>query len=197
LRVHTVLTNNEGKERIVHVPIPAQAGYAANALSLKAVRNLNAYSMPGFNLNEGSYRSFEVKGDSMYPSIEATDILICEFLDPSDWAAGLKDEEPYVVVTNSDVLVKRVMNRLRVDGLLQLHSDNEEYRPFLVHEEEIREIWKPKYTLKRFIKQMTGNSQEIERNEIDLREVLANQQRILVDVQRQMRDLMNQRNNSK
>ena len=141
LKILTVTVDSVGKENIVHVPVKAQAGYAAKAENLKAVKALNTYTVPGMEHRFGTFRSFEISGDSMFPTLHNGETVICRYVEPSLWHKQLRNEHVYVIVTDSDVVIKRIKNRLEQNKCIHLHSDNPDHEPFLMHVDEIREIW--------------------------------------------------------
>ncbi|MDH3651557.1 MAG: peptidase S24, partial [Saprospiraceae bacterium] len=98
-RVLTVVTDNNGDEKITHVPIPAQAGYASDHIDPVLLKELPAYHIPGMYLHQGTFRSFDVSGDSMQPHLDHNDKVVCNFIEPADWISGVKDGHVYVIVT--------------------------------------------------------------------------------------------------
>jgi len=137
----TIVTDSDNEERILHVPVPAQAGYAEELNAPEMIRGLPTYTLPDITYNSGTYRSFDVRGDSMEPTIDENDILVCSYLEPSLWETGIRDHHVYVIVTRGDVVVKRVINNLRKHKHLELYSDNEEYKMYRVYGNDIREVW--------------------------------------------------------
>lgn len=140
-RILTIVTDVHNKERIVHVPVPAQAGYISELPDTVFYSELPTYSLPDFRYSQGTHRSFDVSGNSMNPVLEEGDKVVCSFLEPSQWQSGIKDDHVYVVITRTDVIVKRVKNQLKRDQSLLLISDNTRYRPYSVPAEDIREVW--------------------------------------------------------
>jgi hypothetical protein len=142
-----IVTDGQGKERIVHVPYPAQAGYGKAHDDPAFIGELPSYILPDPQFLSGSYRSFEIAGSSMEPTWRPGDVVIASFIEPRYWSQAIRNGHIMVVVTQQDVLLKRVINKLKSDGTLECLSDNEEYQPFIVTGEEIREIWKPRMRL--------------------------------------------------
>lgn len=140
-RVLTIVTDNQQEERIVHVPIPAQAGYAGEMSDPGFVEELPTYTLPDYKYRTGTHRSFDVAGDSMEPTLFEGDKVVCNFMEPGHWESSIKDSYVYVVVTRSDVVVKRVKNLLKTDRELELVSDNSFYHPYRIGLADIREIW--------------------------------------------------------
>ncbi|MFM9947730.1 MAG: S24 family peptidase [Saprospiraceae bacterium] len=140
-RVLTIVTDSKDEERIVHVPVPAQAGYAAEMAGPSFVHDLPSFTLPDYKYKAGTHRSFDVAGDSMEPTLFEGDKVICSYVEPVLWENAIKDNYVYVVVTRGDVLVKRVFNHLKDEKALLLASDNVFYEPYRVFMNDIREIW--------------------------------------------------------
>lgn len=141
LKILTIVTDQEGNEKIVHIPVPAQAGYSQELTDPIYFQELPAYSLPDKKFQNGTFRSFDVAGDSMQPTLYEGDKVICRFLEPGDWLTGIRDHQVYVVVTRTQVLVKRVLNNLYKHRHLELLSDNEFYRSIRMNVGDIRELW--------------------------------------------------------
>jgi len=139
--VLSVAVDGEGNERIIHVPIAAQAGYAQEMHDPVFFNELPSYALPDRRFQHGTYRSFDVSGDSMYPSLEEGDRLVCSIVEPNDWINGLHDHHVYVIVTRSSIFVKRVVNNLQRHRHLELVSDNTYYKNIRVNIAEVRELW--------------------------------------------------------
>ncbi|MEM1322930.1 MAG: S24 family peptidase [Bacteroidota bacterium] len=140
-RVLTIVTNVQDDERIVHVPVPAQAGYAGEMTDPTFIQDLPTFTLPDYKYKVGTHRSFDVSGDSMEPTLFEGDKVVCSFLEPTLWESSLKDNYVYVVVTRGDVVVKRVVNKVKEKKQLELHSDNPFYEPYNVNVGDVREIW--------------------------------------------------------
>ncbi|MEM9919080.1 MAG: S24 family peptidase [Bacteroidota bacterium] len=140
-RVLTIVTNSRDDERIVHVPVPAQAGYASEMSDPVFIQDLPTFSLPDYKYKVGTHRSFDVAGDSMEPTLFEGDKVICSFLEPTLWENSLKDNYVYVIVTRGDIVVKRVTNKIKEKRQLELRSDNSFYEPYTVNLGDVREIW--------------------------------------------------------
>ncbi|MEN0005772.1 MAG: S24 family peptidase [Bacteroidota bacterium] len=140
-RVLTIVTNAQDDERIVHVPIPAQAGYAAEMTDPTFIQDLPTFTLPDYKYKVGTHRSFDVSGDSMEPTLFEGDKVVCSFLEPTLWESSIKDNYVYVIVTRGDVVVKRVTNRLKSNKQLILLSDNSFYETYTLNVGDIREVW--------------------------------------------------------
>ena len=140
-RVLTIVTNSQDDEKIVHVPVPAQAGYAGEIMDPTFVQDLPTYTLPDYKYKVGTHRSFDVSGDSMETTLFEGDKVVCSYLEPTLWETSIKDNYVYVVVTRGDVLVKRVMNNMKESKSLTLISDNGYYDPFEIEIGDVREVW--------------------------------------------------------
>lgn len=140
-RVLTVVTDVSDDERIVHVPVPAQSGYVSELDNLEFIQDLPSFTLPDYKYKVGTHRSFDVSGDSMEPTLFEGDKVICSFIEPSLWETALKDNYVYVIVTNDDIVTKRVYNNIKANKTLELRSDNNYYEHYSIPLSIIREIW--------------------------------------------------------
>lgn len=121
------------------VPVKASAGYLNGYADPEYVAALPKFYLPMFK--QGTFRAFEIKGDSMLPLVSGT-VIIGEYVE--NWA-DVKAGETYVVVSKSDgVVYKRIGNRFKENKKLKLVSDNPVYEPYEINGEDVLEIWKGK-----------------------------------------------------
>ena len=149
LKLHhlTVLTDQKGAERIVHVPCPAQAGYGKSLDNPVFIQQLPSYQLPAAQFNSGTYRSFEISGSSMEPTFHQGDIAVAAFIESRYWEQGVKNDQIHIVVTKEEVLIKRILNRIRTEKIIECISDNPEYEPYIIPAKDIMEIWKVRMKL--------------------------------------------------
>lgn len=145
-----ITVDGTGTENIVFVDQKAAAGYPFKVNEVGFFGVLPAFSLPSSEFRNGVFRCFEVEGDSMETTLNAGDWLITRFLD--SWE-GINDGYVHVVVTLDQVLVKRVINRIKKNGRLILQSDNPLYGNIIVEAEDVKEIW----VVKRFFSAILGN----------------------------------------
>ncbi len=132
--VITVDENN--RDNIELVPQKAAAGYLNGYADPEYIKELPRFKLP--ILNQGTYRAFEITGDSMLPILPGT-IVIGEWVEDFQ---NLKSGKPYVLVTQREGIVyKRVFNYLQENGKLFLVSDNRQYAPFQIDASEVIEAW--------------------------------------------------------
>jgi phage repressor protein C with HTH and peptisase S24 domain len=140
LRVLTVQVAPDGDENIELVPVWAAAGYPLQRVQREYIRKLPSFRLPGAAFRNGSFRCFQVNGSSMQGTLQDGDWIICRYVEK--WASDILDNDVYVVVTESDVLVKRVLNQLTERGRLMLHSDNPSFPAQELDGEKLVEVWK-------------------------------------------------------
>jgi transcriptional regulator with XRE-family HTH domain len=140
-RVLTVVTDDDDAERIVHVPIPAHAGYVSELDDSKFIQGLPSFSLPDYKYKVGTHRCFDVMGDSMEPTLFEGDKVVCSFIEPALWESAIKDSYVYVVVTKDDILVRRAYNQIKSNKQLELKSDNTYYENYITPLSNIQEIW--------------------------------------------------------
>jgi transcriptional regulator with XRE-family HTH domain len=139
LRILSISVDKEDNENIELVPLKASAGYLNGYADPEYVAALPKFYLPMFK--QGTYRAFEIKGDSMLPLPSGT-IIIGEYLE--NWG-DIKAGETYVVVSKTEgVVYKRIGNKFKEQKKLKLVSDNPVYEPYEISGEDILEIWKAK-----------------------------------------------------
>jgi transcriptional regulator with XRE-family HTH domain len=135
-RVLVISENENGSENIVHVPVKARAGYLNGYEDPSFVESLPTYRLPG--VRNGTYRSFEITGDSMIP-LQSGSIVVGKYVE--SWRE-INSNHTYVLVTQEDgVVYKRVINKVKSKGQLILLSDNPVYEPYAINIEEVKEVW--------------------------------------------------------
>jgi len=187
-RLLTVVTDNSKDERIVHVPVPAQAGYAGEVLDPAFFEELPTYSLPDYKYKVGTHRSFDVSGDSMEPTLFEGDKVVCSFLEPNLWETAIKDNYVYVIVTRGDVVVKRVFNKISESRCLELHADNDFYSPYTVPVGDVREMWYVRAKISPFLPS-PNNIQNYVRSEVkELKQIVLDQGKLIENMEKMMRD---------
>lgn len=157
IRTLSIVVDKEGNELIPFVPVKAQAGYTKGFGDDIFLGTLQTFSIP--NLRNGTYRMFEVDGDSMLQitggGLHDGDIVIAQYLENF---YDVRDNRVYVVVSKEGIVIKRLINRLRSDNpVIVCKSDNKSgaYPDFLLRPEDLYEIWE----LKAYIsKQLSFNT---------------------------------------
>ena len=106
-QVLTITVDSAGNENTELVPVQAQAGYSVQHNEAVYLQDLPRYRIPGFE--HGTYRAFEVAGDSMEPTLNHRDVVVASYVD--NWRL-LEPGDVYVVVTAESVMLKRIRERI-------------------------------------------------------------------------------------
>ncbi len=139
-----VTVSESGKDNVVLVPTKAAAGYLLGYGDPHFVQTLPTFSLP--NIQNGTFRMFQVSGHSMYPTLNDGSYVVGEWVE--NWIKDIKDNRIYVIVSNDGILVKRVLNRLKKYDNLYLKSDNrKEYPNISLETYHIKEVWAVKMHL--------------------------------------------------
>lgn len=139
LRVLSISVDKDENENIELVPLKASAGYLNGYADPEYVAQLPKFYLPMFK--QGTYRAFEIKGDSMLPLASGT-IIIGEYVE--NWA-DVKQGDTYVIISKNDgVVYKRIGNKFKENKKLKLISDNPVYEPYEINGEDVIEVWKAK-----------------------------------------------------
>ncbi|QNL48918.1 helix-turn-helix domain-containing protein [Olivibacter sp. SDN3] len=139
LRVLSITVDGDDRENIELVPVKASAGYLNGYADPDYISELPKFRLPMFN--QGTYRAFEIKGDSMLPLQPGT-IIISEYVE--NWF-DIKPSLTYIIISKSEgVVYKRIAHKFKEDKGLKLLSDNKTYDPYWIDTADILEIWKAK-----------------------------------------------------
>jgi phage repressor protein C with HTH and peptisase S24 domain len=138
------------------VGIKAQAGYVKGFEQTDFIETLDKYSLPpGVNPKGLEWSYFEVDGDSMEPTLSASDILLTSLLPHEDWNE-IKNFCVYVILTDEQLLVKRVYRKNEREWILI--SDNSETNPQVsIDLFKVKQVW----TLRRHIRSKLPQPKEI------------------------------------
>ncbi|MFD2784344.1 helix-turn-helix domain-containing protein [Hymenobacter rubripertinctus] len=140
LRILALTVDREQNENIELVPQKAAAGYLNGYADPEYLEELPKFRLPMLG-SSGTFRAFEIAGDSMLPIASGT-VIVGRYVD--DWL-NLKDGTPCIIVSSKEGIVfKRVFNRLKDNAMLALHSDNPLYSPYQIDVEDVVEIWEAK-----------------------------------------------------
>ena len=122
------------------VGIKAQAGYVKGFEQTDFLETLDRFSLPpGVNPKGLEWSYFEVDGDSMEPTLSSGDVLLTSLLPQEDWNEA-KNFSVYVILTNDQLLVKRVYRKNEKQWILL--SDNEENNPQVVLDlSNVKQVW--------------------------------------------------------
>ncbi|NEM98975.1 XRE family transcriptional regulator [Pontibacter burrus] len=140
MRVLAITVDQDDKENIELVPLKASAGYLNGYADPEFIEELPRFRLPMLG-NSGTFRAFEISGDSMLPITSGT-VIVGRYVD--DWKT-IKDGTPCIIISRKEgVVFKRIYNKLQDGAVLRLHSDNPVYSPYELHVDDIQEIWEAK-----------------------------------------------------
>lgn len=151
-----VLKNQPSELRVPLVGIKAQAGYVKGYEQTDFIETLEKYALPpGVNPKGLEWSYFEVDGDSMEPTLSAGDILLTSLLPSEDWA-DIKNFSVYVLLTDEQLLVKRIYRKNKEWVLVSDNSDA--YPQVSIDLSRIRQVW----TLRRHIRSRLPPPREVD-----------------------------------
>ncbi|MBL0134005.1 MAG: LexA family transcriptional regulator [Chitinophagaceae bacterium] len=126
-----------GTNEVQLVPVKAAAGYLAGYADPAFIDELNTFTLP--MLAPGTYRAFEIVGDSMLPTPSGS-VIVGEKVESLE---ELKANNTYIVISRKEGIVyKRVLKNTKTKNKLTLISDNPDYQPYHVDAEDVVEMWK-------------------------------------------------------
>lgn len=128
-----IVVDKENNDQVEVVTVKASAGYLNGYADPEYIENLPIMNLP-FRIT-GKHRAFPIKGDSMPPLKEGC-FVVGRYVES---VKDIKDGNTYVLITQTEgVVYKRLYNKGHV---IELHSDNKNYRPYQVVPSDIVEIW--------------------------------------------------------
>ena len=140
LRILAFTVDKDQNENIELVPQKAAAGYLNGYADREYLEVLPKFRLPMLT-QTGTYRAFEIAGDSMLPIASGT-VIVGRYVE--EWTS-IKDGTPCVVVSSRDGIVfKRVFNKVRSSAMFVLHSDNPHFSPYDIRVDDVLEIWEAK-----------------------------------------------------
>jgi phage repressor protein C with HTH and peptisase S24 domain len=152
-----ITVDEQGQENIVMVDTKAAAGYPTRYLEPEYYKELPAFKLPGSDYRNGTFRCFQIEGDSMQDTIQHGDYVIGRFCD--NHFKDVRDGYIHVVVTADNVLVKRLINKAETEHKLYLISDNDAYPEIVVDIDDVKEIW--------FVKSKLSSYMPVKKNDLD------------------------------
>jgi len=136
-KVLSITVDQEGEEYIDLIPQKASAGYLSGYSDPEYLEDMPKFKLP-FLTKNGTYRAFEISGDSMLPLLPGT-IIIAKYLESS---ADIKDGRPHILLTSTEGIVfKRVYPKGSQSDKIELVSDNKYYQSYEIDTDDIMEIW--------------------------------------------------------
>ena len=135
LKILSITVDKTNRSNIELVDTKAVAGYLDAFSDPEFIKDLPKLYFP--NIPTGTYRAFELKGDSMLPMEEGT-IVICSYLEN---LTHIKNNKTYVIISRENGVVYKRVQCNNENHKLTLISDNETYKPYEIDFRDIEEIW--------------------------------------------------------
>ena len=99
------------------------------------LESLPVYHLP-FTDGEHLYRIFQVNNDSMKPTFQSEDMVICRYSNTT----ATNDGDLVMIVTH-ELAAKRFYRYAPDKQYVLLKCDNPAYKPIMVHTDVLRELW--------------------------------------------------------
>jgi transcriptional regulator with XRE-family HTH domain len=135
------LNPEKKSDNIEYLPGLAFAGEMIQFQNDVKQEDIINFSLPGTRFENGEFRAFTVKGDSMEPYFYSGNMIICSGMSTVYYDRLMKIGGIYVLMTKTEILVKR-FNGFPSRNQLSFRSDNPAYSDILVSKDELKEIWK-------------------------------------------------------
>ncbi len=121
---------------VYFVPVKAAAGYLNGYADPEFLDELNTFTLP--MLSSGTYRAFEIIGDSMLPTPSGS-VIVGEKVDSLE---DVKNNHAYIILSKTEgVVYKRIVKNNRAKNKLTLVSDNPSFQPYQINAEDVLEFW--------------------------------------------------------
>lgn len=123
----------------IFVPYHARAGYL-NDGGQELKKQQKTVNIP--TTIKGHARTFEIRGDSMYPYVLDRDLVVCSAIEK---AYEIKSGKVYVIISNIEGVVIKFATFLGDKLLMKSSADT--YQPIEIKLEDVKEIWEVKYKI--------------------------------------------------
>jgi transcriptional regulator with XRE-family HTH domain len=121
---------------VYFVPVKAAAGYLNGYADPEFLDELNTFTLP--MLSSGTYRAFEIIGDSMLPTTSGS-VIVGEKVNNLE---DVKNNHAYIILSKTEgVVYKRIVKNNRAKNKLTLVSDNPSFQPYQINAEDVLEFW--------------------------------------------------------
>lgn len=141
---------------IQFVPMKAAAGYLNGYADPEFIDELNTFTLP--MMTPGSYRAFEIVGDSMLPTPSGS-IIVGERVENLE---DVKSSNTYIVVSKQEGIVyKRIMKNARARQKYTLVSDNPVFQPYHIDANDVLELWQAQMVITRANHQQHWNVDQL------------------------------------
>ncbi|MCC3154607.1 S24 family peptidase [Hymenobacter sp. BT770] len=151
---YAVTVDTHGQEVISLVSVKAEAGYLLARNVDDTMGDLETLSIPGIRGGK-SVRAFEVAGNSMQPTLNQGDLVVASYTERLDL---IQPKHVYVVVAHDRIMVKRLRGPVKRHEPIELLSDNRFYDPFVLPQNDLKELWQVQAVLTRSVPANTNDS---------------------------------------
>jgi phage repressor protein C with HTH and peptisase S24 domain len=170
-RIVPVVIDENDKEYITYVPLPAQAGFAREYPQETYIKRLPHFSIPGYH--NGNAVAFPVEGVSMTPTLYPGDIVICEPVERLEW---IEAKDIHVIISDRGRQTKRLIyhkdKNSHDNSFLECISDNSYYNTELDLEQRKIPVQEVRYVFK-VVMVISGNLPVPDETLKLIREILA------------------------
>ncbi len=135
MKVLAITVDEENEGNIELVDTKAEAGYLDSYHNPEYIKELPRIKFP--NIPSGTFRAFEIQGDSMLP-VEPGSVIIASYVESLD---EVKEDKTYIVISKSEGLVYKRVRKHDKENKLVLVSDNDLYMPYELDFQDVDEIW--------------------------------------------------------
>ena len=134
------------KDELIYLPlfsVPALASFMDNtSQATGTIETYPVYVAKGEAYTKDKHIVIEVKGESMYPTINNKAMILCEKVEPEQWD-NVQSEQIIAIVYDNSFTIKRVLrNNLATTNTLTLSADNPKYGTLEVARCDIKGIYK-------------------------------------------------------
>lgn len=134
------------KDELIYLPlfsVPALASFMENtSQATGTIETYPVYVAKGEAYTKDKHIVIEVKGESMYPTINNKAMILCEKVEPEQWD-NVQSEQIIAIVYDNSFTIKRVLrNNLATTNTLTLSADNPKYGTLEVARCDIKGIYK-------------------------------------------------------
>lgn len=139
-KVLSITVNEQDEEMIDLIPHKASAGYLNGYADPEYLEELPKFQLPTLS-KSGTYRAFEITGDSMLPLKPGT-IVVGQYVEDFQ---EIKSGKCYIILSKEEgIIYKRVFDYSADHGKLFMVSDNKAYSPYELPLSDVIEIWQAK-----------------------------------------------------
>lgn len=117
---------------------------------------LDTLSLPPMLVKRGRHMVFPVIGDSMEPTIQDKDYVLCKYIPKSEWQYINKSTVCVIVSTTHGLQLKRLTLEPHRQ-IIRCRSDNKRHLSYVLEWEEVLEIWQFEWRLTSCADDVTEN----------------------------------------